>query len=901
MNIELYINKQLCDIENPSNFSIFLKRQFLNPAELNTKDAQKSYNITLPATTRNNEIFGFTNVEEIRGKFAVIYDAYLNMGGVKIFDGKFRLSEIDRYSYSGNLGVPAQRSIKDIFGERNMNEGGEWKIDFTDFADSLKGWNNTPNSPCIFPYVMYGLLPKTLGIDGKFSPKNVWDNTITLGIDDFPPSINCLQAIKQIFVNEGLNLSGNAFSDDRLTKLYMSYKNPLEYQMPWNYGTLGKVKLSADWSNYKNLNTGATIDIERTMTVNESPKVVNTNAVYTADLLSSINGIVRIQEDNGKNVVQSEIKDFDRTYNAHSIVIPYSGLYKVKLVANINLNTSGNANKRWIFNGFGKELLLLSPVFVSYGNEVNTYISSFEDRRYEIKVIRDRGEGDFNFDRSDIDREFYKENIDQDNNFDKNNAANFPKYFPNAGEVCYIDPAQNNNVLCGLSFGKNYDKPNPYIDYSKPSKEFMYSNSIAIKGGLSWNTEETDIVVSAVNSKGYQECYLDESNNVAYKQSDKFKVDLRNTLVANMAITNETWTKGGGAIDQVVWLEKGERITVVACCDLDRNRYTTRHGVAMQDISIDLSLEAFQSKEEWILDRINEDGSTKENEYLNWNDETDFEVTKLDLIKFLPSDIKIDNWLENFCKAFNLTLAQVGTDTFELNVKQTRKAYSRSVIDLDSKTNVDLNRKNSSLNLPSVYEIGFTVSKDERGYIETEDSGGGRFETGNTEGNPLNQTSSFSFNWFKKIHFDKYNKEYPLPLITENEIWSDGVRDYAEMMKKDYTNLAQRFWYKGDNLLVSGYGYSDIEITLVKNELDNVINLNYHNKPFSILNNYFTIFVNNDTSYTIVDCYLTPDEYNKLPYSLIGFNGDIYYPAEIDGYDPLGRRKATLKLIRKIL
>lgn len=900
MNVELYINKQLCDIENPKNLSITLKRQFLNPAELNTKDAQKSYNITLPATATNNYILGFKNTEEVRGKFVTIYDAYLVIGGVKIFDGKFRLSEIGKSYYSGNLGVPAQKSIKDIFGDRNMNEAGEWKIDFVEFSESIQKYNNTPNSECIFPYVMYGLIPKRIGQGGNYTAKNTWDDTVALTIDDFPPSINCLQAIRKIFENERLNISGTAFNDERLTKLYMSYKNPLDYQMPWNYGTLGKIKLYADWSNYKNLNTGASIDIERTTTVNSSPKVGNTSAVYATDLLSSINGIVISTEDNGRNIVESEVKDFDRTYKNRSIVIPYSGLYKIVLSANIKLNTSGNVNKRWIYNGFGKELLLLSPVFSS-GQDL--YISSFADRRHEIKVIRDNGEGDFNFDTLDIDREFYKENIDQDNNFDKNNPENFPKYFPNNGELCYIDPTQSKNIVCGLSFGKNYDKPNPFVDYIKPSKETMYSNTIALKGGLSWNTEETDFIASAANNKGYQECYLDDDNNIAYRQSDKFKVDLRNSLIANMAITNETWTEGGGTIAQVVWLEKGERITVVACSDLDRNIYTTRHGVSMQDIHIDLSVEAFQSQEEWITDKLDRDGSTKTEEFLDWNDPTDFEVEKLNLIKFLPSDIKIDNWLENFTKAFNLTLAQVGPTTFELNVKQSRRTYSKNVIDLDSKANVNRDRKNSSLNLPSVYDIGFTASEDERGYIETGDNGGGKFYTGNTEGNPLTQMSSFSYNWFKPIYFKKYSKDIDLPIISENEPFEalDDKRDYAEMMQKDYSNLAQRFWYKGDNLLVSGYGDTDIEITLVKNDYNNVINLNYHNVPFSILSNFFTIFVNNDTSYTTVECYLSPEEYNRLSYSLVQFNNDLYYPAEIDGYDPLNRRKATLKLIRKLL
>ena len=77
MNIELYINGQLCDIGNPRDLGIVLKRVFIKPSELNTKDAQKSYEITLPATPHNNEIFAHINIEEVQGKFTTYPDALL--------------------------------------------------------------------------------------------------------------------------------------------------------------------------------------------------------------------------------------------------------------------------------------------------------------------------------------------------------------------------------------------------------------------------------------------------------------------------------------------------------------------------------------------------------------------------------------------------------------------------------------------------------------------------------------------------------------------------------------------------------------------------------------------------------------------------------------------------------
>ncbi|MDU1904605.1 MAG: hypothetical protein E6772_07470 [Dysgonomonas sp.] len=339
MKIELYIDKQLCDIGDPSRFSVYLKRQLYNPRELSTKDAQVSYNITLPATDTNNAIFGFANVEEVKGKFVRLHDAQLVVDGIRIFDGKFRMNEITPDSYKGNLGVPAKKTVKDIFGDRTMNQAKEWKIKFGQFAESVAKYNNTPDSECIFPFVLYGLLPKVKNDNDSYSLKKVWDETVRLGIDDFPPSINCLKAIEHIFEGEDFDIVGTAFNDSRLAKLYMSYKNPPDYQMPWNYGLLGKMVLSLNWSNYKDLNavnSDSNRDLERTYYKNTDIEE-GLKCIYTADLLSSTNAKVEIKEDPGYNILKTPVSRYGKTYNTYDIVIPYSGLYKIEMSATLQL------------------------------------------------------------------------------------------------------------------------------------------------------------------------------------------------------------------------------------------------------------------------------------------------------------------------------------------------------------------------------------------------------------------------------------------------------------------------------------------------------------------------------------------------------------------------------------
>lgn len=893
MSIELYINKKICDIRNPLDFPIQLRRSFLNPEELNTKDAQGSYKIDLPATSRNNEVFGFKNVEEIKGKFRNLFDAYLTIGGIKIFEGQFNLTMVTKLEYTGELLILAKRGIKDIFGDRTMNQAGDWIIPFGEFSESVSQYNNMVNAPCIFPYVMYGLLPK-IPINGSFSQKNVWDDSVMLGLDNFPPSINCLQAIQQIFKNEGLNISGSAFADQRLNQLYMSYKNPSDYEMLWNYGKLGVVKLEGSWISYDtNINR-----VERNISINQK-ELDNNRKVYAVDIFNSTNSAIFINEDSGNNVTTTLSQTEDNIpYRSVTFTVPYSGLYKVKFGASITLNKNPNITTN-------QNVRVISPV--SRIRDLNTgdYIVKTEDfskRRFEVKLMRNWGEG--NVERTELgyDRSFYRNNLNQNDNFDSSNSANYPKYFPLPTETVFIDPLQNPNLVCGVSFGANYGKNNPLDIYN------LYCNPIAIKHGRSWSKEAdtNKRSQSAVHNSGYMRWGGTPEGEIDFWTSDRFKVDLLNTNTYTK--TESNYTYGSGNVEQVIWLNKGERLTVCAVSDEGEMDFQagsitqTYKGLLIHGVSYTLDVEPYRTTNNWL--RMDEFTNSSTGS-MDWNDSdrTDsFYSDGLNLTNFLPTEIKIDDWIDNFCKAFNLLLTRLENGTFELNVKQTTRVYSTTnPINLDKRGHVD-QRENTPLNLPSAYEVGFTVNKDEQGYIATGDDGGGIFYTGNFIGNPITQTSTFSHNWYKNIHFEPEGVNYDFPIITDGEIWKDPTAsDYEEMMKKDYINSPQRFWYKGDNIQVSGFGKEKIETTLVKSVIDNTIELNYQNKPFSILRNYFTIFTNNDGCYTVLDVYLKPDEYNRLPYTMIVFNGDLYYTAKIEKYDPMLRYKATISLIRKLL
>jgi len=827
------------------------KRQFINPAELNTKDAQKSYLITLPATPTNNDIFSYKNVEEIGDKFKIYDNVEVYISGVRVFKGKFRLSETTRDYYKGNLGVPAPISIKDIFGNIFMNQAGKWIIPFQGVTDITR-YNNKPDSECIFPLVLYGLLPKG-AIEGIYTDKDVYDDSVRLNLDDFPPSVNVIQMLQQIFLNADYTLSGSAISDERLKNLYVSYKNPNEYELQWG---VGEMYIYGQWSTLKE---NKTENKYKTLNSDQAGRMS-----LGINLFDSANNVTNVITDKGNNIITEKNRIF--------FTVPVTGLYRLRFAVTYILNDEEADD-----------------------NTIRVRTGNLDNFNTEIKVLRNF---DGNLETLKFDNTFYKNNQNQE-------AGDERAIFPKSGEVNFIDPLQNKDIICGFSFGRFGDEK-----YMNPV-DTSYTNPMAILGGNSWSANDSN---NGTSARAYS-----ATQNTGYIESDgtetgKYKVELdRNTYASR--INNQS---ANGEIYQVVWLNKGDRLDIVDLSFLeyhvggsgfDRYFYIYNHTV-----NYSITLEPFQHYLGWL--KMDNRGTS--NGPMSWDDDPTFETDKIDLIKFLPSNIKVNDWLDNFCKAFNLRLENKGPNRFELNVKNTEIINKTSkLIDLDQKANIAF-RTNHPLGVPYMYDLGFTIDNNEEGYIQdmeidkwtgerilnTGTTGGGQFYTGSYETNAIEQKSFFSYNWFKDIQYTFDNSKIRVPVITEHDIWEFDY-DYAEMASNRYFDKAQRFWYKDSvkEFILSKYDDTEIkaDLALVSNEYKGHKNLilDYENKKDSIMRSYFLLLTNN-RSYTLIDCYLSPEEYTMLPYSLIRFNGDLYHTAEIDGYDPLGKNVGTLKLIKRI-
>lgn len=1043
--IELYIDGKLCD--TGKNFGVRLNRQLLNPSELNAKDAQYSYSVTLPPTAANNAAFAYSIVEETKDKFNRLYEAELYVNSVRVFKGNFKLSEISEKQYKGNLYIPAAKSIKDIFGDLKLAENPEYRIEFKDFAEYITNYNKAAaNGPqmAIFPYVLYGIIPKvplTLN-SNNYSARNIWDTSVRMGIQDLAPSINPLLMLKHIFNSRGYKLGGTAFDDERLTRLYMSYKNESDYVQPWNYGYLAFMKIRGYWSNVRgNLNK-----FER----NGYQTDYDGQTYYSSDLLDATNTDIDLDYmyDPGANILVNATNDNSgQTWTQCQIRIPSSGFYKVRLKADLSIDKHPNGDSDGWRGGYG------DMQFVGGDSSDDRNANSFRKKRYEIKLLRDRGTGDFGLANGKIDRVYYRNNLNQNGTWDE---ENLPKHFPSPGysdsgkycETMIIDPAQNPNYVVGMSWGNrhssnplvsnmdrtdfgsvlaaktglswdvsanptnpakvglpnigymkyghlgNYDddseNPNINIDYSGGEwlenkglddngnlvdlpegvtsvvlHRFLlpkystfnliippgsgYTGKIFIHRSLSFPTPaaiyefdengklsfDSQTSSPGTGSKTFLSMYLTyddgqpegvnfdvsesliinriydaEGDAIDWEQTKKFKININN---APENYASRGWYKGNyvnndwyasGEVNAIVWLEAGEILTIASVSDEGRyKRHSSKgkYGWTKHAIDFELDITPFRTNKDWL--KINSAGNGTAT--MNWSDDINFDTDTIDLVKFLPADVKTDDFIDNFCKAFNLILRQTAADAFSLDVKQSKAAVSPLYINLDGLASVK-DRTNSPLGLPSMYKIGFTVDQEEEGYVMTGDNGGGSFETGAVEESIVEQKSNFSYNWFKDINYTVGggNIKLPLPVISKAEVWAETMA-YPDAMAKRFTALAARFWYYDGLLNNLGANFqfnnNSVSIAKVSNYIPGLITLSYKDEYNTILDIYFTVLVNSSSHYTELEGYLTPEQYERLDGAIMAmFNGDQYYVAELSGYDPLGKNKTKIKLIRKI-
>ncbi|NDW09833.1 hypothetical protein [Dysgonomonas sp. 520] len=966
VQIEFYINNKLIDVTDADKLGIRLNRQIFKPAEFTSKDSQMSYTITIPNTVTNNKIFNYANVEEVKDKFNIEYDAKVYIDFILVFNGKFMLKEISETTYKGNLYVPVYKSVKDIFGDRTMNapsnipDKNKWWFNFYyNNADVITEWNydvqldmatNNKSKDCMFPFILYGLMPKVTKDPSKqvngeqvgdFTDKDLYDSFVRMGFEDIPPAMNVMNTIQKMFEANDLSIEGTAFQDDKLKHLYMSYSNPSDYNQEWNYGNLCNINVSGNWETIKDKNRYISLfpsthnlpKYERLLTKNS----MNGTHYYVVDLLDSINSTITYT-DSGSNITYNEWQyeqNDDRYIRKNCLItIPKSGWYKVTLNSQLYL-CDGGENQNWTDP-------ITKQRYIQTRTERNSKWNNwFGQKEYEIQVLRDYAESDFGLDNRGIVGYYFKPNLPQNNTFNGNSTDNYPKYFPQNQKPLIVDPSADSRFVCGLHFGrrKGNENYNPKVTDGATTCNTMY-----VKSGWSWDNTfyQKQRIYNLYDNNhwvhfwGDIEAELsdveadDDVATLAWNSGDVYKNRcILNDISLPQSIETYDLKSGGGQASCIIWLEEGEHLTVAAVGESGvyrREGHSVKrdYGCWVADnINFSLSIEPFRTDITYNKQLSNGEPSLDDNGNPvthSWNDsiftEDGFLKDKINLFSFLPSEIKVNDFIDNICKAFNLRLSQPEKGKFRLDVKQVKELGKNGVVDFENKFNIK-QRTNEPLGLPSEINIKFSINEDEEGYVSTNEDGGGTFVTGAVDGSTIEQSSTFSYCWYKDIRFTKRDNTIAIdavPIISKHEVWENPTPDdYSEMQKKWYTDLPLRFFYPDDVIGIDGdydfnsrifkIGSQYANLMRVKNDYDITMKniLDYKNVEHSILNNYFTLITTNDTNYTTIETYLTAEEYELLDgRNLIKLNSDLYYVSEISGYDPLMKQKTQIKLIRKI-
>ena len=327
-----------------------------------------------------------------------------------------------------------------------------------------------------------------------------------------------------------------------------------------------------------------------------------------------------------------------------------------------------------------------------------------------------------------------------------------------------------------------------------------------------------------------------------------------------------------------------------------------------------LSIQAMSSRHYEIL---------KANNFQYYSN-TEFD-TQLNLANFLSSSQNISEWVQGILNAYNLEMIQDGKNIL-INTQKMNMDDSKGVVSIDDRVNTS-DIESEMIDYPKSMAVKYKIDTDEWGFEKTvpqthindddwKDYGDSGFttiqlndrddSTAEEKSLPFSYTYYDYFTWYNVDENGKINKDdsmiMNIPIISKSTPMIESY-NYDESMKSDGYGQPQRFWFRGND--TGKYVYSTslpkekMNLVLPTNIWNN-LNLSYKNDERSILTEYFNIVPSLESNYINVDVYLTPQEYSMIKNgAYVNVDSDLYIVCEVDGYDPTGGNKTTLKLMKK--
>ena len=314
----------------------------------------------------------------------------------------------------------------------------------------------------------------------------------------------------------------------------------------------------------------------------------------------------------------------------------------------------------------------------------------------------------------------------------------------------------------------------------------------------------------------------------------------------------------------------------------------------------------------------------RNDKYFSASSPTEF-PTQLNLFDFTNNETKASDWISNIQKAFNLEIKTEG-NTVTIDVKKTPNSRIGYAVDIDDRIN-QYEAESEYISYPRSMSVKYKINKDEWGFEKTVsqdhindadwydygDSGYTVIQLNDDtyETSSQDTQTDFSYTYYDIFKFKNVDvngnegteeKLILLPVIELSQYMADGY-GYDEAMKHDGYSLSQRFWFRQkpstDGVYLHDNLHEFVKFSIPTNHLDD-FNLSYKDSEKSILTEYFTCNPMLDSNYVNVDVYMSPSEYKDIKNgSFVHFDSDLYVVSEMEGYDPSGIDKVSLKLIKK--
>lgn len=799
MNVELLINNIKVDL--PTDFDISFSKEVQNVEEFVVSDIEYSYEISLPVSETNKRVFNHNDVFDVTRKFEKPYKAVLYVNDEIIIDGLFSLSEVNSFSYLGNLYTPQKKNLTDILGDLKLKDITPHYFTIADFED-YTAQNKTVSEfttkrttdgdiHICFPLCYYGL-PYNNGKWSEVTEEKEFQTTVLNASNLTPerlfPSYNVLSVIKDCFKTFDYNVVGNVFDNPKFNLLYQTYggsgvsADDYADNNSTPYYVRIKGKYSYYNSDYKTISTTLLVkDDEGYKYGTDSVFTSNNNFVNTVDDRYGLVGSVA--NGNGQSV---------------SLMVPKSGWYNVRLNSQINLPYK----ERTYFNPSNSEHYDKNLVTITgangykhtKGTDKGKYIeqANFKWRSYELHITKGDASGYGNRGeyvcfpslspvqpipsallKSYYGDEYgaYRHTILESVNLNKY------KFYGNNG----IIPMNTNssvdvsNIVCAVQFGKNWFTGNNNSHPFNKNRKYVGTNLLE-------NTPST-IVVNGVEYSPLQDV-TDENNNVknlalCYAPNNTYS-NFKNG-VDNISYSGQSDSyarlydeySGYSSVNTCVWLEEGEYINLETVSPYLNNCYEWEYNVGsgefegsgratngLVDIALDYDLEMT-----FISNRKDYKPSEDTPIY------DGLRKTPVNVNSFL-GDMKVNDYINNFLQTFHLKMTQVDSKTYSIDYTGEGLELGTNIINFDGLVKLE-DCKFRKIDLESQLKLEWTIDNGERGYINGEHKYLPEFDhivrdaeyshtpfykgeynlynELNTSGNVKTYTSKWSYTWFEYI------------------------------------------------------------------------------------------------------------------------------------------------------